>query len=235
MFMRLWVKDLEEEFKFNSLVELNLILDVKTCINIKKRKLPMTKSLITFSILILLPMLAYGQSDVAKMLQDIDGKVDEIVIKSDGKEYKFNGDEAEKLFSAMKNEKEIKSFSFITKDGQIIEGDSSTKKIIITELGQDIDDSNSQVLVFVDEDSDSGDVDVNKIEKKVIVTNEGDKKVVKVTTTENGKENIEVYEGKAADEYLEKMKSENEIKVNVDIKEEDGKKIKKIVIEKEVE
>jgi hypothetical protein len=195
----------------------------------------MKKSLITFSILLLFPMLAFAQSDVAKMLKDINGKVDEVVIKSDGKEYKFSGDEANKLFSAMKNEKEIKSFSFITKDGQIIEGDSSAKKIIIKELGKDKDDSNSQILVFIDEDSDSGDVDVNRIEKKVIVTNEGDKKVVKVTTTENGKENIEVYEGKAADEYLEKMKSDNEIKVNVDVKEEDGKKVKKIVIEKEVE
>ena len=31
------------------------------------------------------------------------------------------------------------------------------------------------------------------------------------------------------------MKSENEIKVNVEVKEEDGKKVKKIIIEKEVE
>jgi hypothetical protein len=31
------------------------------------------------------------------------------------------------------------------------------------------------------------------------------------------------------------MKSEKEIEVNVDIKEEDGKKVKKIIIEKEVE
>jgi hypothetical protein len=68
-----------------------------------------------------------------------------------------------------------------------------------------------------------------------MVSDDGGKKVVKVTTNEDGKENIEIYEGKAADEYLEKMKSENEIEVNVDIKEEDGKKVKKIIIEKEVE
>ena len=72
------------------------------------------------------------------------------------------------------------------------------------------------------------------MEKKVIVSGEGDKKVVNVTINEDGKETIEVYEGKAADEYLEKMKSGKEIEVNVDVKEEDGKKIKKIVIEKEV-
>jgi hypothetical protein len=194
----------------------------------------MKKSLIVFSILLLSPLLAFAQSDVNKMLKDIEGRVDEIVIKSDGKEYKFSGDEAEKLFSAMKNKKEINSFSFITKDGQIIEGDSSAKKIIITELNQDQDNSNSKVLVFIDEDFDSEDVNVSKIEKKVIVTNEGDKKVVKVTTIENGMENVEVYEGRAADEYLEKMKSDKEIEVNVDVKEEDGKKVKKIVIEKEV-
>lgn len=194
----------------------------------------MKKSLIVFSILLLSPLLAFAQSDVNKMLKDIEGRVDEIVIKSDGKEYKFSGDEAEKLFSAMKNEKEIKSFSFITKDGQIIEGDSSVKRIIITDLNQDKDHSDSKVLVFIDEDFDSEDIDVSKIEKKVFVTKEGDKKVVKVTTTEDGVENVEVYEGKAADEYLEKMKSDKEIEVNVDVKEEDGKKVKKIVIEKEV-
>jgi multidrug efflux pump subunit AcrA (membrane-fusion protein) len=58
-----------------------------------------------------------------------------------------------------------------------------------------------------------------------MVSDDGGKKVVKVTTNEDGKENIEIYEGKAANEYLEKMKSENEIEVNVDVKEENGKKV----------
>lgn len=196
----------------------------------------MNNRTILFVILSLSPIFTFAQSDVNKMLKDINGKVDEIVIKSEGKEYKFNGDEAEKLFSAMKKEKEVKSFSFTTKDGKVYEGDSLGKMIIVKEFGDDSEDSNKQMIVFIDEnDFDSDDAEIKTMEKKVIVSGEGDKKVVNVTINEDGKESIEVYEGKAADEYLEKMKSENEIEVNVDVKEEDGKKVKKIIIKKEVE
>jgi hypothetical protein len=195
----------------------------------------MNKQTILLLVLSLFPIIASAQSDVNKMLKDIDGKVDEIVIKSVGKEYRFSGDEAETLFSAMKDDKEVKAFTFTAKDGKVFEGDSSGKKIIIKELGDDSQDSSKQILVFIDEDDfDSDDAEIKTMEKKVIVSGEGDKKVVNVTINEDGKESIEVYEGKAADEYLEKMKSEKEIQVNVDVKEKDGKKVKKIVIEKEV-
>ena len=75
--------------------------------------------------------------------------------------------------------------------------------------------------------------DVNKLEKNIIVSENDGKKVVKVTINEDGKENVEVYEGKAAEEYLEKMKSEKEFDVKVDVdKDSKHKKIKKIIIEK---
>jgi hypothetical protein len=192
----------------------------------------MNRRIILFVILLLSPILTFSQSDVKKMLKDIKGKVDEIVIKSEGKEFTFSGDEAEELFSALKKDKQVKSFSFTTKDGKVFTDDSLTKKIIIKNLDNDSDD---EFLVFVDEDFDSDDADIKKIEKKVIVSEDGEEKIVKVTTNEDGKENIEIYEGKAADEYLEMMKSEKEIEVNVDVKEEDDKKVKTIIIEKEVE
>lgn len=192
----------------------------------------MNRRTLLFVIFLLSPIISFAQSDVKKMLKDINGKVDEIVIKSEGKEYTFSGDEAAELFSAMKKDKEVKSFSFTTKDGKVFKEDSLTKTIIIKNLD---DDSEDEVMVYVDEDFDSDDTDIKRIEKKVMVSDDGGKKVVKVTTNEDGKENIEIYEGKAADEYLDKMKSENEIEVNVDIKEEDGKKVKKIIIEKEVD
>ena len=192
----------------------------------------MFRRTILFLFLVLSPILTFAQSDVNKMLKDINGKVDEIVIKSEGKEFIFSGDEAEKLFTSMKENKKVKQFSFITEDGKEFSSDSMHKKIIIKNLDDDTED---EILVFVDEDFDSDDADIKTIEKKVIVSDEGGKKVVKVTTTEDDKENIEIYEGKAADEYLEKMKSENDIEVNVDVKEEEGKTVKKIIIEKEVE
>lgn len=196
----------------------------------------MNKRIILALTLALFPILTFAQSDVNTILKNITGSVDEIVIKSEGKEYKFSGDEAQKLFSSMKNKKEVKSFSFTTKDGKVFEGDSLNKKIIIKELGDESNDDSNVVIVLIDEDDfDTEDSDIKTIEKKVLVSEENGKKVVKVTTKEDGKENTEIYEGKAADDYLEKMKSENEIEVNVNVQEEDGKKIKKIIIEKEVE
>lgn len=196
----------------------------------------MNKRIILALLLALFPILTFAQSDVNTILKNITGNVDEIVIKSDGKEYKFSGDEAQKLFSSMKNKKEVKSFSFTTKDGKVFEGDSLNKKIIIKELGDESNDDSNVVIVLIDEDDfDTEDSDIKTIEKKVLVSEENGKKVVKVTTKEDGKENTEIYEGKAADDYLEKMKSENEIEVNVNVQEEEGKKIKKIIIEKEVE
>ncbi len=185
-----------------------------------------------FALLVFVPLLAYAQTDVNKMLQEINGKVDEIVIKSEGKIYSFDGDEAAKLFASMKEDKKMKHFSFETKDEGVIHGDSLHKKIIIKKFGDNHDDE-KDVLVYVDE-NDSDDAEMKKIEKKVIVSNEGGEKIVKVTINEDGKENIEVYEGKAADEYFEKMKSEKEC----DVKIENGpnccdKKHKEIIIKKE--
>lgn len=195
----------------------------------------MKKLLFPVLLFTLIPLFANAQSDVNKMLRDISGKVNEIIIKSDGKVYTFNGDEVQKLFSAMKQDKKMKHFEFFTDDGKIIKGDSLNKKIVIKKLNDDDIDTDEDIRVYInDEDSDSTTEDVKQIEKKIIITNDDGKKIVKVTTNENGKENIEIYEGKAADEYLDKMKDEKEIDVKVDVdKDSNGKKIKKIIIEKE--
>ena len=74
----------------------------------------------------------------------------------------------------------------------------------------------------------------DEIQKRINVEIKDDEKIVTVTTLKDGKENIEVYEGKAAEEYLDKMKSDEKINVNIDVdKDLKGKKIKKIIIEKE--
>lgn len=193
----------------------------------------MKRSLIPLLLIIVLPSITKAQLETDKLLKDINGKVDEIIIKSDGKEYTFSGDEAEKLFSSMKEDKKMKHFSFVSKDGKDFHGDSLHKKIIIKKLDDDFDSDEKDVLVFIDE-NDSADADMKMIEKKVIVSNDGGEKVVKVTISKDGKENIEVYEGKAADEYLDCMKSDKEF----DVKLHDGpnccsKKHKKIIIENE--
>lgn len=195
----------------------------------------MNRIIILPLILVLFSILTLAQSDVNKILKEIKGKVDEIVIKSDGQEFRFSGDEAEKIFLAMKNENKVKSFSFISKDGNVISDNSLRKKIFINELGDESDNDENEITVFIDEDSDLDEMDIKTIEKKIIVSGENDKKIVKVTTTKDGKENTEIYEGKAADDYLEKMNSDKDIEINVDIKEENGKRVKKIIIEKEID
>ena len=89
----------------------------------------MKKMILPVFVLLVIPFLTNAQSVVHKMLKDIKGTVDEIIIKSDGKEYTFSGDEAEKLFSAMKEDKKKKHFQFFTDDGKVITRDSLKKRL----------------------------------------------------------------------------------------------------------
>ena len=228
--MKSWVKVLEEEFNFlieetmwNKMV--SLPSKVKT-----KRRFVMKRILLPFLLVFLIPLFANAQSELNNKLKDIKGKVDEIIIKSGGKEYKFSGEEAENLFARFKQENKLNKFQFFTNDGKVITSDSLKKKIIIKNSGdEDLDDN---VLVFINEngDRDTLSADLGKLEKKVMVTENDGKKLVTVTTNENGKENVEVYEGKAADEYLDKLQKENDLDIKVNI--DNSKKLKKIIIEK---
>jgi len=172
-----------------------------------------------------------AQSEVDKMLKDITGKVDEIVIKSGGKEYTYSGDEAEKLFSALKENKKTRHFEFITKDGDVLLADSLRKKIILKKFDRDQDED---IIVLLDKDDSDIEEDVEKIEKRIIIDNNDAEKVVKVIIDENGKESIEIYEGKAAEDYLDKLESEEQIEIEIDKKDE-GQKTRKIIIEKKIE
>ncbi|MCB9249917.1 MAG: hypothetical protein H6613_15865 [Ignavibacteriales bacterium] len=95
-----------------------------------------------------------------------------------------------------------------------------------------------QIEIITDDDVDSkqkhvwvGDM-LSDVEKKVEVKIDNDEKVVTVTTKEDGKEKVNVYKGKEADEYLEKMEKEDKMIIKEKII--DGKKHKKIII-KEIE
>lgn len=221
----------------------------------------MNRSVVFLTILFFFPILTTAQSDVQKMLKDIKGTVDEIIIKSDGKEYTFSGDEAAKLFSAMKEDNKMKRFEFYADDGKIITGDSLNEKFIVKKHGDHFKlegenvkkvkkikifvDGDDEGLVWIDKNGENEvlDMDVvvessederdsDGIQKRINVEIKDDSKTVTVITQKDGKENIEVYEGKAADEYLEKMKSDKDVKVEVD-KNPSKKKIKKIIIDKQ--
>jgi len=168
-----------------------------------------------------------AQEKLNEKIKKIDGTVDKVTITSDGKEYIFEGTEAEQLFKKMKSNN---SQSFVWNSSD----DSTKKKVIILDADRDEDmievESGAENVVIVKIDGDFDDIEEG-IQKKVKVEVEDGNKTVTVTTKENGEEKTEVYEGKEADEYIEKMKSENgEINISVD-ESTDGKKVKKIIIE----
>jgi len=170
-----------------------------------------------------------AQEKLNEKIKKIDGTVDKVTITSDGKDYIFEGAEAEQLFKKMKSNN---SQSFVWNSSD----DSTKKKVIILDADRDEDmievESGAENVVIVKIDGDFDDIE-DGIQKKVKVEVEDGNKTVTVTTKENGEEKTEVYEGKEADEYIEKMKSENgEINISVD-ESTDGKKVKKIIIETE--
>jgi hypothetical protein len=169
-----------------------------------------------------------AQENLDVKLKGIEGSVDKITITADGKEYLFEGDDAEKLFQNMKR-KSNNSFVWNSSDDE-----SGKKKIIILDAdgeGDEIEiESEDDNVVIVKTNGDFDDVSEG-IQKKVKVKVEDGNKTVTVTTKENGEEKTEVYSGKEADEYIEKMKAENdEFDISIESKT-DGKKIKKIIIE----
>jgi hypothetical protein len=173
-----------------------------------------------------------AQENLDEKLKGIEGSVDKITITADGKEYSFEGDEAQKLF---KNLKRSSSHSFVW---NTTDDETGKKKIVIIDSDSDSDEieieSDDDNVVIVKTDGDFDDV-TDGIQKKVKVEVEDGNKTVTVTTKENGEEKTEVYSGKEADEYIEKMKAENDdFDISIESKT-DGKKVKKIIIETEKE
>lgn len=187
--------------------------------------------ILTLLTIVIIPS-SFAQEKLKDKIDKIDGSVDKIVITSEGNEYYFEGKEAEELFHKIKKgaSHNLSWTMAETEGGEekviIINSDGDEKVIEIESEGDD------NIIIKTDKDFDK---DIEDIRKKVKVEAEDGNKKVTVTTTENGEEKVEIYEGKEADEYLEKMKSEND-DFNISInKKEDGKKVKKIIIKKEKE
>jgi hypothetical protein len=199
----------------------------------KMKRLYTTIALIFFTSLLINANLN-AQEKLNDKINKIDGEVQKITITADGKEYLFEGDEAAKLFEKMKSSKS-QSFVWNSSDDE-----STKKKVIILDADGENEvieiESEDDNVYIIRKDKDLDNVS-DGITKKVKVEIEDGNKKVTVTTKENGEEKTEIYEGKEAEEYIEKMKAENK-DFNISIEEnKDGKKVKKIIIEtdKEVE
>lgn len=176
----------------------------------------------------------FSQENLDDKIDKIEGKVDKVVITSEGQEFVFEGKEAAKLFKSMKKGTS-QSFAWTMKDiddgdKKVIFIDKDGKKEVI-EIESEGDD---EIIINSEKDFDS---ETDGLKKKVKVEIEDGEKKVTVTTNENGEEKTEVYEGEDADEYIEKMKSEND-GFDIMIKDDNGsddKKVKKIIIKTEKE
>lgn len=190
----------------------------------------MKKLLIPAAFFILIPFYLHAQTDTDKLLKDIKGKVDEIIIKSEGKEYNFKGNDAESLFQAMKQDDIFKQFKFFENDDHFFSSDSLMEKFFNRFKEKNKNDNFLDIIIRND-NPDSLDNDLI-IEKRIVANNDSGKKSVKVITKENGQEKIQIYEGKAADQYLEKTGNENFRDIDSsNNKDLNDRKIEKIIIE----
>ncbi len=165
---------------------------------------------------------SFAQENPEDKIKEIDGAVEKITITSGGKEYIFEGADAEVLFEKMKK-KHSHSFAWNSTND-----DKMNKKIVI--INSDGESEEIEISTECHDDFESTNDGINK---KIKVEMDNGNKKVTVTTKENGEEKTELYEGKEADEYLEKMKSENDdLDIRID-ENSDGKKVKKIIIETE--
>jgi len=181
-------------------------------------------------VIFMLSSFGFAQEDLKDKLSEIEGHVDKITINAGGKEFTFEGEDAEKLFSKMQSSTKS-SNTFIVKIDE--EGGGGTKKIIIKSGG-----GSEEIYEFQTDGGDhavwfSDDENFEGLDKNIKVEIEDGNKKVTVTTKENGEEKTEIYEGEEAEEYLEEMKSEHGHEMLIEI-DEDGnhKKMKKIIIEK---
>jgi hypothetical protein len=192
-------------------------------------RVTLTTFLIPFLFTFIIINSSIAQNDLNDQLKKIDGTVDKITVTADGKVYTFEGSDAEDLFKKMKSDK---SQNFVWNSSD----DSKNKKVIILDADGDEDaievESVDDNVYIIKSGKDLSDIDEG-LTKKVNIKIDDGEKTVTVTTKENGEENTKVYTGKEADEYIEKMKSENgDFDIQID-SEKDGKKVKKIIIETE--
>ena len=188
-------------------------------------------------------LIAQDSKSIIEKLEKIKGDASKIVITTDKENIVFEGDEAKTLLKKLKSKKVNKRIEWISEDGHDIDGEDvmifksdGGKKHIIKHKGH-----GNKMMKFMDYDMDI--IDGKKIIKVNVEDDpsaDGGKKKVTVTTKEDGEEKVETYEGKEADEYLEKMKAEHEIIIDFDIDSDDnhvwinkgdsdGKKIEKKV------
>jgi len=150
------------------------------------------------------------------------GDHDDFNIMQDGKKIKVevedeNGEKKVTVTTTENGEEKVEVYEGKEADEYLKTMRDEGKMIIDIDVDADSDD-----FIWIGEDG-----DVSKIEKNVKVKIEDGVKKVTVTTTENGEEKVEVYEGDEAEKFLE---SEDGNKTKIKVKSLKDCKHKKIII-----
>ncbi|MHB8906205.1 MAG: hypothetical protein ACYC5R_09180 [Melioribacteraceae bacterium] len=155
-----------------------------------------------------LSLFAQEKEESKSKLDQLNGKVEKITVKVDGKDVVFEGKEAQKLADQMRSEKRIKIIS---------EGDLKQVK-----------EGNGKVFVFRSKNKgDDSDIKSGNVTKKINVEDKDGKKVVTITTTIDGKEETKTYEGEEAEKFL---KDENGMKhITVTLNDGDDKSQDRVI------
>ncbi len=185
----------------------------------KKIVLLFVSVLMIFSII--LQVSAQDDKSLSKKLKELKGEILSITIKTSDDQITIEDEDAEKLFKKIKMLNNDFDYEIIS-----LNDDKGKERIFKVKLDGVENGDSSKVKVFVTSDSDfewSGnlsDFESNGISKdiKIEITDSG--KIVTVTTEENGEKSVKIYEGKEAEEFLEKYESDE-----MEFKVKDGKKI----------
>ncbi|MBK7105188.1 MAG: hypothetical protein IPH62_07885 [Ignavibacteriae bacterium] len=184
-----------------------------------------TKSLLTIiTIFLFTTFLSAQEKDLKGKLKEIkDAK--KIVVTTEKGDVVFEGDEANQLLKRMKSSEMKKRIQVISEDDEIlteeIEGLENDDEDILIWKSEDGEEKvikhkgkGHKIMMFK---NDNGGTDIieNKKTIKIKVDDENGEKNVTVTTKENGEEKVETYKGKEADEYLEKMEDEKNMKIDI--------------------
>lgn len=194
------------------------------------------KKQLLFAAILALAILTSGfaqEKDLKEKLKTVEGNPESIVVKTDKGTVTFNKAEAEELMKMLKSKRHAKKVVVFNgdedaccgEDGDVDFEEFSFPPHKFKSLHHGGLDSNIRIDISDFLDSFGS----NRINKKVVIQNRDGNKTVTVTTKENGTEQIEMFEGKDAEKYIEEHKSD-------ETKDESAskgmkKKVKKIVIE----
>lgn len=149
-----------------------------------------------------LTIFAQEKGESKSKLDKLKGKVEKITVKVDGEDVVFEGKDAKELTEKIKAGKRIKIFT----SEDLEEVEECDGNVMVISSKSKIDDFDSK--------SDG-------VKKKIKVEVNDGKKVLTVTTTKDGKEEIKTYEGDEADKFLESEDGLTNVWISADGK--DGK------------